>query len=324
MRRYLSSNFFRKEMLRMPLLLGIPVILWIAGAAITLVTSYWVLSAPQGAISWPNIIAWADNSIRLVIDWAFKGVKQRLALLMTALTFWCKAWNVIIDFIGALPQKISGVVAPAIQSIIDGYINPLKVVIDAISAQISGLILGKILTLESWRVNVAAWLHKSIEAPLLKAVGDILTLAKSVTQLEQWRKDVSAYIHNTIEAGLNLLKLNIEQNVKLLQNAITKASTDIMTYININVILKITAIEKWISTTADPMFNWFNNGKKWLDQLIEGLKDLLEGTEDEELISDITAMFASTAWLAAEITKAYAPVLPQIIKLTQEVGAREP
>lgn len=304
----------------MPLLLGIPVILWIAGAAITLVTSYWVLSAPQGAISWPNIIAWADNSIRSVIDWAFKGVKQRLALLMTALTFWCKAWDVIIDFMGALPQKISGVVAPAIQSIIDGYINPLKVLIDAISAQISGLVLGKISTLESWRVNVAAWLHKSIEAPLLKAISDIAGIITRIITLEQWRKDVSAYIHNTIEAGLNLLNLNIEQNVKLLQNAITKASTDIMTYININAILKITAIEKWISTTADPMFNWFNNGKKWLDELINAIKEIFKEIEDDQLLQDAADAIYDCTWLMQEINKVYLPLLPEIIKQMVEVS----
>ncbi len=299
----------------MPLILGVPIVVWIIGVgAVSLATYVWSLSVPTGTLSWDNIVRWIDTNIRAVIDWAFGNIKKQFAPLLNGLGALVQAWGAVIDFITVLPTKLKGVGDTVLKSVVDSFIKPLQAAVDALKTVIIAALTSRVGVLETWRRAVADYIHGTIEKNIADAVSTIKTLVKAVTVT------IPAQIAKTVTDIANITKLlaktvtHLDALESFLKGELKRIIELVIPGAISGVISKIDALAKYISTTLDPMFNWLKSIKDKIEQLLKDLKDLAEELLDDTLNSDFTDYVGMYGWLMLEITKTYTPLIPEIFE----------
>lgn len=298
----------------MPLILGIPILYYILGiGTISIATYTWYLTTPTGALTWKNIITFLDNNIRKVIDWSFGIIKAELFNLVVDTANLLQSIKVFIIYIQSLPSKLTNLSSTISSTIVTTYINPMKLAITTLTQTITQTITPKITALETWRKSVANWLHVEIEKPLLELI--------------TWRKSVANWLHVEIEAPLKkaitdivkltqmitIASLNLDKLKTYITTEINKITSIVIPDAVRSIYIDINAIKDLISTTFQPMFNFFKDGKHWLERLIEMIKQEWDDIADAVLNSDIEDAILGAGWLPAKITQIYTPILPKLI-----------
>jgi len=157
----------------------------------------WSLVSPQGRLTWGNVVKWIDHNVKQVVEYIAKAAKEGFRRLSWEYYYLARAFE---SFINTLEWKFY-----AVRNYILSYI--------------SSYVLPRILTLEQWRIDAAAWLHSYIEANLIRLIewkNNIVAwlhyyIEANLVQLIKWRIDVAAYIHNVIEKSIDALSLGLHQ-----------------------------------------------------------------------------------------------------------------
>jgi len=157
----------------------------------------WSLVSPQGRLTWANVVRWIEYNVKQVVEYIAKTAKEGFRRL---------SWEYYY-------------LARTIESFIDTLEWKFYAVRKYILSYTSSYVLPRILTLEQWRINAAAWLHSFVETNLIKLINwkaDVVAWLHSyieakIISLIQWRIDVSAYIHNVIERSIKALSLELHQ-----------------------------------------------------------------------------------------------------------------
>jgi len=172
------------------------VVLWAVGVIATTVL-VWSLTTPSGRVTWSRIRAWVETQIKAPVEYALEGIKRGLAETAEAWDSFRKGLKAYIEWAYDYLWKMH----------------------DWIMGYIYAYVLPRIATLEKWRVDCAAWLHKVIEANLLyalKSLAELWTIVnhyilRTLGELEAWRTACVKWLHTYIEKLL--LQTRIELNL---------------------------------------------------------------------------------------------------------------
>jgi len=129
------------------------VVFWAVGAIATTVL-VWSLTTPSGRVTWSRIRAWVETQIKAPVEYALNGIKRGLAETAEAWDSFRKGLKAYIEWAYDYIWKMH----------------------DWIMAHIYEYVVPRIATLEKWRIDCAAWLHKVIEANLLYALRSLAEL----------------------------------------------------------------------------------------------------------------------------------------------------
>jgi len=184
--------------LALPLIPIAVILIPIAGYVATKLTLYaWSLVAPQGRVTWENIVKWIDHNIKQMVEWIAKQAKEGFKKLSWEYYYLADSIRALIQGIDRKIYAVRVYILDYIFSSIWPAINSLAAWRINAAAWLHNYIEANLISLLHWKVNVVAWLHNYIEVNLIS--------------LLNWKVNVVAWLHNYIEKSIQALTFNLNR-----------------------------------------------------------------------------------------------------------------